>query len=83
MSTNQELRHISIRAITSTTGTYTEDWIAAFDDDSVAAGHFNERLIGWLQNRLSSSDDNLPDLMTEFAIAKGSASWNELGTFTI
>lgn len=83
MSTNQEAKHISIRTITSTTGTYNEDWIAAFDDDSVAAGTFNERMIGWLQNRLTSSNENLPDLQAEFAIDKGADSWDQLGAFTI
>lgn len=81
--TNSEDRHSSVRTITSTTGSIEEDWIAAFDDDSVAAGTFNERFIGWLQARLTSTDDNLPGLKAEFAIDKGATSWNGLGTFTI
>ena len=82
MTTNQELRHISVRTATgATSGTYDENWIELFDLAGIPAGTFDERLIGYLQLKLSSSASNLPDLMAAFAQANGVQMWSELGTF--
>jgi hypothetical protein len=82
MSTNQELRQVSIRAVTSTTGTLPEDWIALFDARSIPAGTYNERMIGYLQGELVSTVTNLPELMDLFAVNQGFDRWESMGTFT-
>lgn len=81
MATNSELRQISVRSVTSTTGTYNEDWIALFDSLSIPAGTFDERFIQYLQAQTSLSTTNLPDLMAAFAQQNGVQMWSELGTF--
>ena len=82
MSTNQELRQASIRAVTSTTGTLNEDWIALFDVRAIPAGSFNERMIGYLQGQLVSTETNLPELKDAFAVSQGFEKWDSMGTFT-
>lgn len=82
MSTNQELRQVSIRAVTSTTGTLMEDWLALFTVRSIAAGTFNERMIGYLQGELPSAVVNLPELKQLFADDQSFDNWNAIGTFT-
>lgn len=82
MSTNQELRQISIRAVTSTTGTVMEDWIALFVVYSMPTGAFDERMARYLQAELGSSAVNLPELQQEFAEGQGFSNWSSMGTFT-
>ena len=43
MATLQETVQATIRAITSTTGSYEGDWMAYADHKSIAAGTVNER----------------------------------------
>ena len=45
MASNSEARQTAIRTVTSTTGTYDEDWLALFTARSIPAGTFNERLL--------------------------------------
>lgn len=83
MATNQELRHISVRAQTATTGTYDEDWLALFDLDGVPSGTFDERMMMWLQDKLTTTESNLNNLMNEYAISKGFTNWSAMGLFTV
>lgn len=78
---NQGLKQASIRAVTSTTGTYEEDWHALFDLAGIASGVFNGRLLGYINHKLSSSYDNLPSAMHAFAADNGAYNWDSLGTF--
>lgn len=73
----------SVRAVTATTLTYNGDWHALFDQQGIAAGTFNERLLLWINVQLSSNYTNLPDAMSAFAIDRGSVSWDALGVFNI
>lgn len=81
----QGLRQASFRAIGSTTGTLEQDMLAAFaaSTPTRVVGTFDERLMLWLQDRLSSSDTNLPGLMQAFAASKSAGNWSSLGTFTV
>jgi len=81
MSTNQELRHISVRTVTGTTGTYLEDWMALFDTDGIAAGTFNERFLLWLEGKSGITGLTLNEQMTLFALSEGVFNWDALGTF--
>lgn len=78
---NKGLKQASIRAVTSTTGTYEEDWHALFDLAGIATGTFNGRLLGYINHKLSSSYDNLPSAMQAFAADNGAYNWDSLGTF--
>lgn len=83
MSTQQGLRQASFRAIGGTVGTYQGDSRAAFEAEATvpATATYNEAWLLWLQFRLSSTDQNLPGLMQEFAVANGAHNWSSLGSF--
>lgn len=78
---NQSDRQASFRAIGGTTGTIQEDMLAAFADDSITTGTFNERLYAWLGNR--GATGTLTERMHAFAVAKSANNWDSLGTFTL
>jgi len=78
---NQSLKQASIRAVTGTTGTYEEDWHALFDLAGISGGAFNERLLAYINYKLSSSYNNLPSAMQAFAADNGAYNWDSLGTF--
>ena len=78
----QGLRQAAIRAVTGTALTYDGDWHALFTLRGVAAGPFNQRMIEYLQGELLSFEENLPNLMQEFAEANGAYNWSSMGTFT-
>lgn len=78
----QSLRQASIRAVTSTTGTYEEDWLALFDDENIGAGTFNERLLLYINERLSASYTELNGAMAAMAAAESADSFQAIGTFT-
>lgn len=81
----QGLRQESFRTIGGTTGTLEQDMLAAFaaSDPVRDSGTFNERFMLWLQDRLSSTDTNLLNLMQAFAESKSAHNWSSLGTFTV
>ena len=72
----------AVRGSTGTAGTYEEDWNALFDDGSVPAGTFNERLLSYINTALTTSYTNLPDAMRAFAVANGATTWGEISSFT-
>jgi hypothetical protein len=78
---NQQLRQNSVRAVTGTAYFYEDDWHALFDLDGIAEGFFNDRMLAWINFRLSSSYQFLSDAMQAFAIDQSATSWSELGTF--
>jgi len=81
MGTAQELRQASVRAVTGTAYTYEEDWHALFDLDGIVAGHYNDRLLAWINTRLTTSFQNINDAMLAFAQDQGFGSWSQMGTF--
>ena len=82
MATNQEARQISIRAVTSTTGTYDEDWIALFTTRSAPAGTYNERLLNYINTLLTTSHTNINDAKQALAADQGAGNFGSMGTFT-
>ena len=80
---NQSERQASIRAVTGTTGTYNEDWLALFDLDGIPAGTFNERLYMWLEIETGLSGLTLNELMVAYAVLQGVETWNELGALAL
>ena len=81
MTTNQGLRHASFRAISSTSGTYNGDSMAAFLAGGATADHYNGAFIEWLQAELVSTDSEINGLKQAYARAHGADSWDGLGTF--
>lgn len=82
MATNQEARHAAVRSITGTTWTHDGDWMALFTSESIAAGTFNERFIGWLQAATGSASTNINDLKAKYASDNGFASWEAVNTIS-
>jgi hypothetical protein len=82
MASNQEARQTSIRAVTSTTGSVNEDWIALFTARSAAAGQFNERMLAYINTKLSTSHTNINDAMQALAANQSADSFSSMGTFT-
>lgn len=78
----QGYRQASVRAVTGTANTYEGDWHALFDANSLPAGTFNERLLRYINLKLTATYANLEEAMQAFATAKGAANFSSLGTFT-
>ena len=82
MATNSEARQTSIRAVTSTTGTYNEDWLALFTARSIGAGSYNERLLAYINNKLSTSYTDINVALQALAVNQGADNFSSIGTFT-
>lgn len=78
----QGLRQASIRAVTGSVETYEGDWHRLFDLASIPAGLFNERLLRWINGKLSASYTNLPEAQQAYAASIGAYNWAAIGTFT-
>lgn len=77
----QGLQQASIRAITGTAENYEGDWHRLFDLASLPTGMFNERLLRWINRKLSKSYTFLPDAMQGLAVANGASNFSSMGTF--
>ena len=82
MATNSEARQASVRGVTSTTGTYDEDWVALFTERSAPAGTYNERLLAYINTKLSTSYTNLNDATQALAANQSADNFSSMGTFT-
>jgi hypothetical protein len=82
MASNQEARQTSTRAVTSTTGSVNEDWIALFTTRSAPAGQFNERMLAYINTLLSTSHTNINDAMQALAANQSADNFSSMGTFT-
>ena len=82
MARNQEARQTSIRAVTSTTGSVNEDWIALFTTRSAPAGQFNERMLAYINTLLSTTHPNINDAMHALAADQRADNFSSMGTFT-
>jgi hypothetical protein len=82
MASNQEARQTSIRAVTSTTGSVNEDWIALFTARSAPAGQFNERMLAYINTKLSTSHTNINDAMQALAANQSADNFSGMGSFT-
>ena len=78
MSNQGDLQQ-SIRDSTSTTETHNGDWLEHFDDDAIAAGTFNERMIGWIKTQVVEESENINGLKAQFAAdVKSYPRWNDV-----
>lgn len=82
MSFNQSAQQASVRGVTSTTDTDNADWLALFTARSASGATFNERLLSYINGKLTTSYTSLPTAMQAFAVNQGAANWNSMGTFT-
>jgi hypothetical protein len=82
MATNQEARQASIRAVTSTTGTRNEDWLALFTERSASTGTYNERMLSYINTLLSTSYTNINDAKQALAANQSADNFSSMGTFT-
>lgn len=71
------------RAVSSTTNSFNEDAMAAFGVElGDTNGTYNELLARYLQSKLSSSTNSLPDLMAEAAADRGVSRFQEISDIT-
>lgn len=77
----QSLRQASVRAVTGTTYSYEGDFHALFTAHSIADGSFNERLLGWINYKLTETFDNLPEAMQALADENTATNFSSMGTF--
>ena len=82
MATNQEARQAAIRAVTSTTGTHNEDLLALSTARSAPAGEYHERLLSYINTKLSTSYTNINDAMQALAAIQSADNFSSMGTFT-
>ena len=82
MATNSEAKLASVRGVTSTTGTYNEDWLALFTARSIPAGSFNERLLAYINGELSTSYTDINLALQAFAVDQDDDNFSSMGTFT-
>lgn len=75
-------RQASVRAVTGTAWTYEGDWHALFTLAGVAVGTFDERMLAWINLKLSAAYINVNDAMQALATANGATNFSSLGTFT-
>lgn len=78
----QSLRQASVRGSTGTTGTYEEDWHALFTAGGIAAGPFEQRMLQWINTRLTASYTEVNAAMAAMAAAEGATNFQAIGTFT-
>ena len=82
MATNSEAKQASVRGVTSTTGTYNEDWLALFTARSIPAGSFNERLLAYINGELSTSYTDINLALQAFAVDQDDDNFSSMVTFT-
>ena len=82
MATNSEAKQPSVRGVTSTTGTYNDDWLALFTARSIPAGSFNERLLAYINGELSTSYTDINLALQAFAVDQDDDNFSSMGTFT-
>lgn len=77
----QGLRQASVRAVTGTTETYEGDWHALFDQAGIADGMFDERLLRWINLKLTAEYTDVNEAMQALATSEGAYNFSSLGTF--
>lgn len=79
----QGLRQASLRAVTGSTTneTYDGDWNKLFDLDSIPVGTTDERMLQWINAKLTRSYTNLAEAQQALATANGAWNFSSMGTF--
>ena len=81
--TNQSGVQQAVRDTTGTALDYNGDWSALFDQDGIAAGDFNGRMLAWINQYLGASHTSLPAAQQAFAVEQGFANWSSMGTLVL
>lgn len=76
---NQSDRQAAFRAVSGTTGTYNEDFMA-YAATLGHTGSFNELMIQFIQGKLTSTNPNMPGLQAAAAANRDKALWTDLGS---
>ena len=66
----------------STDKDYNAVWHKFFDDEGIDAGTYNERLLSWINTKLSASHTNVHAAMQAYAESEGASDWDSLDTVT-
>ena len=86
MATNAGDNHASVRAKTGTAYPYSGDWHALFNMASISGVTFNGRMLGYINQLLSTNYKELNGAMAAFAKVKSAGhlanSWGELGSWS-
>lgn len=79
----QGLRQASIRDVTGSTTdeTYDGDWNKLFDLAGIPEGTTDERMLQWINAKLTASYVNLPEAQQALATANGAWNFSSMGTF--
>jgi hypothetical protein len=80
MTTNQEGRLSSVQSQTGTALGYQGDWLTLFANEGYTVGTFNERFLGWINGRLSTSYASLQTAMEAFAANRGVTRWSDINS---
>jgi hypothetical protein len=78
----QSLRQQSIRTAASSTQTLEGDWHKLWDSLAISGTTFNERMLNYINLKLSASYTELNGAMAAFAASKSTDSFQSIGTFT-
>lgn len=79
--TNQSARHADLLTALGPgfeEFTHESAWHAYWDDQAIAAGPFNQRMLAWINAELTTSYTNLPRAMQAFAEDRGAYDWDSL-----
>lgn len=88
----QGLRQASVRAVTGSAETYEGDWHRLFTLAGIPAGNadslgvyrpatFNERMLAWINLKLSAAHTEINGAMQALATYGGAFNFSSLGTF--
>lgn len=83
MTTNQESRQQNLRDQAASTHNTSSDWHAYWDNQGVAAGTFNERMLTWINSTLGTSYTNVTGAMHAFAVNRGFSSWASINDLSL
>jgi hypothetical protein len=77
----QGLRQASVRTVSSTVLDYNGDWHAMWDAQSIPAGTFNERMLTYINTKLSTTYTEINGAMAALAANLGVSDFGSIGTF--
>jgi hypothetical protein len=78
----QGLRQQSLRTSTGAALTYEGDWHARFTAASIPDGTYNERMLGYINAKLSASYTEINGAMAALAADQSANEFSGMGTFT-
>lgn len=83
MPTNQSQRQSQVRAASGTARNLNEDWHAYWDVLGIADGNFDERMLLWVNQALSTSFVNTANAMQAYAEDRGFLNWSSMNDLNL